>query len=155
MSTETMSRFLDRIEQAFAEGDAEVGHKATEAGHVRLTREMYHHIIRGDFESAFRNFHDDIELEITGPEGLPFRGRWRGRDEVSRAILENFSGVEEQQPEIQHVVAQGDTVIVIARERGRFKGPGTDYDLHWAQLFTFRDGKAILIRELVDGHSIC
>lgn len=154
MSTETQRRFLERIEHAFQEGDAEVRHKSTETAHVKLIQEMYCDLIQGNFEGAFQVLDDDVELEITGPPALPFRGRWQGRGLVIKTILDNFSSIEEQQPEIHHVVAQGDTVIVIAREQGRLKATGSPYDIHWVQLFTFRDGKTVRIREIVDGYSL-
>ncbi len=154
MSDEILRQFLERIEHAFHEGDTEVAGKTTESHHVKLTQELYRNLILGDYQAAFRIFDEDVEFEITGPPAVPFRGRWQGRDAVSHAILDNFSIIEKQQPEIQHVVAQGDTVIVIARERGRIKATGSLYDIHWAQLFTYRNGKTVRIREIVDGHNL-
>jgi ketosteroid isomerase-like protein len=58
--------------------------------------------------------------------------------------------VEEQQPEILAVVAQGAVVVVTARERGRYRATGRSYDLHWVQLFTFRQGKVVRVREVFD-----
>jgi ketosteroid isomerase-like protein len=47
-------------------------------------------------------------------------------------------------------VAQGDTVVVLGHEKGRFRPTGRDYELHWVQFFTFRDGKLARFRELAD-----
>lgn len=154
MIPESLASFIDRIDHAFREGDAEVHGKRAEEENVRLLQEQYRALARGDFDAAIGLYDDDVELEITGPPAIPFLGRWRGRDDVADAVRQNFGMVEDQQPEIHSVVAQGDSIIVIARERGRFRPAGRPYELHWVQLFVFRDGKVIRIREIVDGHSL-
>ncbi len=93
---------------------------------------------------------EDVEIEFVGsPRGL-FAGRWRGREEAALAIGENFAQVEEQRPEVHSVVAQGDVVVVVAHEHGRFRRTGLLYETHWVQIFTFRDGKVVRFREIYD-----
>jgi ketosteroid isomerase-like protein len=151
MSQAGIARMLDRITHAFHEGDPEAGRKQAEAENVRLLREQYDAIARGDFDGAIEMFAEDIEFEILGPERGPFAGRWQGRAEVGDAVRRNFAKVENQEPEIHAVVAQGDTVVIIARECGRIRDTGQHYDVHWVQQFTFRDGKAVRIREIFNG----
>jgi ketosteroid isomerase-like protein len=146
--------FIDRIALAFREGDPEVHSKRAEAQNIQLLQEQYRAIARGDFGAALDLLAEDVEFEITGPPAVPFLGRWRGRAEVGEAIGRNFAMVEDQEPEVHAVVAQGDTVIVVARERGRVRASGRPYELHWVQLFTYRDGKAVRIREIVDGYAM-
>jgi ketosteroid isomerase-like protein len=62
--------------------------------------------------------------------------------------------VEDQRPEIRSVTAQGDTVVVIAHERGRVRETGSPYALHWVQLFQFRDGRIARVLEVIDGYSL-
>jgi ketosteroid isomerase-like protein len=69
---------------------------------------------------------------------------------VLEAARNNFQLLEDQKPEIQTVVAQGDTVVVMAREKGRFAATGKEYESYWVQLFTFKGGKVIRIKELAD-----
>ena len=66
----------------------------------------------------------------------------------------NFAQVEEQRPETQSVVAQGDTVVVVGREQGRFRPTGRSYDLHWMHQYTFKNGKIVRIRELFDSAAL-
>ena len=81
----------------------------------------------------------------------------RGRSpptQVIEATRQNFALVEEQRPEIQSVVAQGDTVVVLGRETGRFRPTGREYEMHWMHHYTFRGGKIQQIRELFDSAAL-
>jgi uncharacterized protein len=154
MTSKPLERFIDGIDQAFREGDAQVDGKLAEAQNVSLLREQYLALARGDFDAAVDLFHDDVDFEITGPPAVPFLGRWRGRPEVGEAMRRNFAMVEGQEPEVHAIIAQGDTVVVVAHERGRIRATGSPYSLHWVHVCTFRDGKVVRFREIVDGYAI-
>lgn len=149
VNTIAVSRFIERMHDAFLEGDPQALTKQMEADNVRRMQTIYRAIARGDYAEALADAVDDIDLEIVAPPGHPFAGRWRGKAEVQEAIRRNFALVEDQRPEIQTLAAQGDTVVVVARERGRLRTTGQEYDLHFVQVFTFRDGKLTRMRELV------
>src|SRR5262245_30515284 len=93
--------FIDRLTHAFHEGDPASNAKQAEAANVRRLQEQYAALARGDFEFFVAQMADDIELEILGPSGVPFVGRWSGRGRVAEAVKHNFSLVEEQRPEVQ------------------------------------------------------
>jgi ketosteroid isomerase-like protein len=143
--------FLTQVQNGFLAGDANVAVKQEEAGNVERVKRVYQSLGLRDFDGVVELLHDDIELEIVGPPGAPFLGSWKGRAGVLDALRTNFAQVEAQQPQVQHVVAQGDTVTVVAREQGRFSATGRDYDLHWVQLLTFQGGKLLRVRELIAG----
>lgn len=81
---------------------------------------------------------------------MPISGRVQGRQAAAEAVRRNFGYFDEQQPTILDVVAQGDAVVVTGREQGRYRPTGRAYDVHWVQLFTFRQGKLKQFREIVD-----
>jgi hypothetical protein len=58
--------------------------------------------------------------------------------------------IENQEPEIRSVVAQGDVVVIVAHERGRFRDSRRPYALHWVQMFMFRDGRVARFRQICD-----
>jgi len=142
--------FIKDLGPAFEAGDRTVANKQEEAANVRSVQGQYEAIIRGDFAAFAGTLAEDVEMEIVGPPSVPFVGRWHGREEVVAAVQRNFSWLEDQQPEVQSVVAQGDTVVVVARERGRFRATGDTYDMHWVQVFTFADGKLVRFRQVFD-----
>jgi ketosteroid isomerase-like protein len=143
-------QFIERLENAFHEGDPHATHKTAEKDNVKFLQEQYRALVRGDVAAFAAALAGDVELDVFGGPDLPFAGRWKGRDEVLKAIARNFSLLEDQQPEVESVVAQGDTVVVFARERGRFKSTGREYDIRWAQWFVFRDGLLFRMRELAE-----
>ena len=106
-------------------------------------------IARGDFAAAAADAVDDVRLEILAPPEFPFVRRARGRDEFIHAMVANFGALENQQPEIGNVVAQGDTVVLVGRERGRFRESGAPYSVEFVHRFTFRKGRLAAIRIIV------
>jgi ketosteroid isomerase-like protein len=104
-------------------------------------------IIRGDFDAFGQSVTDDVELSVYG-FGL-LDGSWSGRDAVVAATRRNFGMLENQQPEIDSMICQGDRVAVLLRESGVFKGSGQAYSVRGVQWFTFADGKIKKIDEIV------
>ena len=145
--------FFEQVSEQFAANDPEVGSKQRESAHVRCIQLLYHAIARGAFSESLELTTDDFVLEILGPRQSPFNGRWEGRDNVLAAMQRNFALVEEQLPAIQSVVAQGDIVIIVARETGRMTDSSGNYDVHWVQEFSFADGRLRQIRQIIDGGS--
>lgn len=154
MEPVTVAQFVSRIPTAFEEGDPEVSAKRLEAENVRLLHQLYSAVTRGDFDAACDYMAEDVVLEILGPPAMPLTGRWQGRAQVREALPRNFGLLENQQPELQTVVAQGDTVIVLARERGCYRATGREYDIHLVQQFQFLAGRIVLIREFCDSLSL-
>jgi ketosteroid isomerase-like protein len=142
----SVGRFIDRLHPAFLEGDTTAAGKAAEAGNVARLQEQYRAIARGDFTPVLAQLAEDIEFELHGPPDIPINGSWRGLPDVAAAIPRNFGALAEQEAEILAVVAQGDTVVLLAQEHGKVRATGAPYHLRWAQFFTFRDDKIIRIR---------
>jgi ketosteroid isomerase-like protein len=143
-------QFFDSFHTAFQQGDTNFASKSEEADNIRLVEQMYRLIAQSDFEALGETLADDVVFEVVGSLGNPLVGYAQGRKQVVEAPRKNFQLLEDQKPEIQTVVAQGDTVVVMARERGRFAATGKEYDFYWVQFFTFKEGKVIRVREMAD-----
>src|SRR5580698_3902358 len=76
-------------------------------------------IIRGDFDAFGESLTEDVELNIYG--FTPMNGNWRGRNEVVAATRKNFAELEHQQPTIEGMISQGDSIAVLLRESGTLK----------------------------------
>lgn len=142
----TTERFIERLTEAFLDGDREANAKSAEAANVRRLQEQYRALARGDFGPFTDAMTDDVELDLRGPEAIPINGCWRGLPEVMEAMQRNFGTLAEQQAEILSVVAQGDLVVLFAEERGKVRTTGTAYHIRWVQLFTFRDSKVARVQ---------
>jgi ketosteroid isomerase-like protein len=154
MDQPVVARFIERLGMAFEEGDVGAAVKAAESANVWRVQESYLAIARGDFAAFREMLAEDVELDFVGSPRVPFAGQWQGREEAARVVQENFSQVEEQRPEILSVAAQGELVIVVARERGRFRQSGRPYETHWVQIFTIRAGKIARFRQIVDSSTM-
>lgn len=147
--------FFDDLMSAFAAGDPDVGQKTREAEHVHCLHLMYHAIARGAFAEMLQLTTDDFSFEVIGPERSQLVGRWQGRQEVLAALTRNFAHFGEQQPHIETVVAQGDTVIVVGHEEGKILATGKPYHVQWVQIFTFVGNQVARARQIFDGIEKC
>jgi ketosteroid isomerase-like protein len=112
-----------------------------------ILHRAYHNIIQGDFHSFGEYLSDNVELHICGLGALD--GTWRGREEVLAATRRNFAEVADQKPEVEAMIAQGDSIAVLLRESGMFKSSGQTYSVRGVQWFTFAGGKIRKIDEIV------
>jgi ketosteroid isomerase-like protein len=154
MNPNAMLQFINALHDGFLQGDERAADKNAEARHVALLQEQYRAVQRGDFAAFGALLDDEIDFEIVGPREIPIVGRHRGRDQVAAAVRKNFGMLEDQRPNVQSVVAQGDTVVVHGQETGRVRDTGRAYDIHWVQILTFRDGKVVRFREVFDSAPI-
>lgn len=141
--------FLGQLQAAFAEGDPQVSEKRAESDNMRLLLDQYQAIGAGDFAKALSYLAEDVEMEIDCPSCFAFAGKWKGRGPVAEAIGRNFSMVTEMKPEIESVIAQGDTVVVVGREVGKYLPADKWYEVRWVHLHTFRNGQVVRFREIV------
>ena len=103
-------------------------------------------IIKGDVEAAGEFMTDDVELNING--FAPLDGSWKGRNAVVAAAKRNYAQVESQQPTIEGMISQGDSVAVLIRESGKIKSSGEVYSIRGVQWFMFADGKISKIDQI-------
>src|SRR5262245_56773690 len=111
--------FIDRLHAAFLDGDDASTGKSTEASHVSRLQEQYRAIARGGVSPVIDQMAESSELELHGPTDFPINGTWRGRAEVIAALHRNFGSLADQQVQILTLVAQGDTVVLLAQECGK------------------------------------
>jgi len=141
--------FFEQIAAKFRANDPEAAAKQRERGHIRCIHLMFHAIARRQFAECLELMTDDVDFEILGPANSPFIGSWRGRAEVLAAMERNFKIVTDQCPTIESLTAQGDLVVLIARETGRLTATDETYSARWAQEFTFDHGRVCRLRELI------
>jgi ketosteroid isomerase-like protein len=99
----------------------------------------YAAIIRGDFDALGESMTDDVELNIRGFPAID--GSWRGRNEVVAAARKNYAQIENQQPAIEAMISEGESIAVLLRESGVLKSTRQAYSIRGVQWFTFADGK--------------
>ena len=151
MSEDAITRFIASLPSALDDGDENVAGKGVEAENVRRLQELYRALAHDELAAALSLMAPDVEMEIRAPSELGLVCSARGAAPTLAVMQENFAKVENQEPEVVSLVAQGNKVVVIAREKGRHRTSGRPYDLHWVQHYRFRDGKIARLLELVAG----
>jgi ketosteroid isomerase-like protein len=154
MNPEFVGRFIARLRPAFEADDHQAAGKALEQENVAHITAMYEAILRGDYTVFSNALAEDVEFELVGPPDSPMTGHWQGREAVLAGSARNYARLEDQRPELIAVIAQGDQVNVIGREKGRIRATGREYDVPWMHLFTFREGKVARIYGFSDAHPL-
>jgi ketosteroid isomerase-like protein len=119
-----------------------------------MLRALYDALIRGDLAAVLASCHDDIDLEVHGPQSLPFAGRYRGRAALERFFAIVTETVEREPgvhiPELHDLIVQGDKAVARGFDRIRSRATGATLEGWWVQVLELRDGKVVLIREFLD-----
>src|SRR5580704_14018925 len=96
------------------------------AGHQDVLHAIVSAIAANDMKALQPYFTEDVELEIHG--FAPIDGSWNGRADVIAAATRNFQKLVEQQPRIETMVDQGDTVVWLLVESGYLKETRQRYE---------------------------
>ena len=148
MESVTIASFTARFDAAFAAGDPQAGAKSHELSRVNAVRQLFETLGRGDMAAFLHHLHPDVELEIAAPAEFPWRRTARGLDELRSAVEYNFGVVQDQDPRLVSITAQGEVVVVVGRECGRIRYSGAHYHVYFTYQFTFLDDKVHRIMEI-------
>ena len=116
------------------------------SAHIRTVQAQIDAIGRGDLSAALESAREDVLLEIFAPPEFPWIRTARGLADLHAAMTHNFGSVDDQRPEIQNVVAEGESVVLFGREHGVIRETGHPYDVQFVQRFTFVEGRLASIR---------
>ena len=144
----TLAEAPEELRTAFAEGDPASAGKEREGTNVELLGRLIAAIAAGRFDELRGILAPDVTFEIAAPPRFPWVRRAAGVDETIAAIAANFGTVRDQRPEPLGLVAQGDDVMVMARETGRWAETGEAYEVLLAQHYSFRDGRLVGFRSV-------
>lgn len=107
----------------------------------------YAAVISGDFDALGESMTEDVALNISGFP--PINGAWRGRGEVVAAARKNYGQLESQQPAIEGMISEGDSIAVLVRESGVLRSTGQAYSIRGVQWFTFAGGRISKIDQVI------
>jgi ketosteroid isomerase-like protein len=111
---------------------------------VELIRTGYEAFLRGDVESAFSVFADDIEA-YDNPEmvGEPV---YKGREGFARMLALTTEGFEDVRYFADTFIDLGDSVLVEARRAGRGASSGAEVEEHQYHVWDVDGGRAVRFR---------
>jgi uncharacterized protein len=114
---------------------------------VELVRRMYDAYLNGDAQGALAYYHPEVEVDFSVRVDT---GKGRGRDALSRVVVSWVGAWDEYAEQIDEILDLGDTVCVVATQRGRGKGSGVELENQFAGLYEIRDGRITRITMFMD-----
>jgi ketosteroid isomerase-like protein len=147
METSRLFPLDTTLNRLYAAGDPQAEARRSEKEHVDTVTRFFDAVISSDLDAACAMLTDDVDVVLFSPPEFPLVRRASGPEEVRGLVTHNFSALANQQPEIQTITAQGDTLLMVGRESGTIRASGQPYDLHFVYQFNFRDGLICGVRQ--------
>jgi ketosteroid isomerase-like protein len=120
------------------------------AGNVAVVEAINEALNRGDLEAAAAQLDPDFEADFSRSRNPDIQGVHRGRDQV-RTLLERIvEPWEEFEWTTEEYIEVGDAVVRVGGFRARGKGSGLEIEGRGAQVWEFRDGRAVAMHQFQD-----
>ena len=117
----------------------------------QIVRGIYDAFGRGDLDAALSAFAEDVEWDVPGP--APYTGVRHGREQVRRFFADLAEVQWTEEFDVDQIVAEGDTVVVMGRERATALKTDATFEQRWAHGYTLRNGKVAAVRCYEDTHA--
>ena len=118
------------------------------AAETEALREAYAALNRNDIPGFVDVF--DLQIERIEPPDFPLGGTYHGIEAVKEHVMKGRGTWAEGSCEPERFIAAGDKVIVLAHVRVRLKDETEWREGRIADVYTFRNGKAIQFRTFGD-----
>jgi len=115
---------------------------------IAALRDAYAAFNRGDMDAAVASLDENIEW--IEPQEFPGGGTYQGRESAKRYLAQSRAAWAEVTSEPEQFIPAGDRIVVLVHARVRAKGSNEWQDVRLADVYTFRDGKAIQMRAFAD-----
>lgn len=148
-----IAAYLQQVQDAFEREDPNIHTKALENRRIAVLKDCFRAMIEADEAALSQIIHPDCEMNTMYSPPIPFFGYFQGRDAVVREVMRNMSRIELRGSELLRVIAQGDVLLVSAREQGVIVETGEYYDVCWMQMMTF-DGDQLRRIDQLSGNAV-
>lgn len=115
---------------------------------IEIVQEAYRTFGNNEFEAFFALFEDNFEWNVL--DGLPFGGRYRGRDEVMGVFKQIQDDWETFTLDIDRFIDGGDTIVAIGRYEATHGTTGEDMTAPFAHVLDIDDGKIQRYQQYTD-----
>jgi ketosteroid isomerase-like protein len=115
---------------------------------IGALRAAYAAFNRGDIDAALQPF--AAEIEWSEPSEFSGGSKYHGREGVKHYLTQSRAGWAEGSSEPERFIAAGNRIVVFVHARFRPKSGNEWQDVSLADVYTFRNGKAVEMRAFAD-----
>jgi ketosteroid isomerase-like protein len=101
---------------------------------------------------AVEMFHSDFVWDMSKFRGWPEQQMYPGLEGTRQFLSDWLASWDEWQLELEELHDAGDRVVAVMRQRGRSKVTGVVTEMHFAQVWTLREGKQVRMEMYADPH---
>ncbi|MDA0205289.1 MAG: nuclear transport factor 2 family protein [Acidobacteria bacterium] len=115
-----------------------------------IVRRLYEKFEKGDIDAMLGGMAEDVKWQLPEIAEVPLSGKRQGHNGVREffASLAEMQDVQEMQ--IDHMVAEGDTVVVLGRYSWRVKATDRSFSSDFAHVFHLAGGKIEKFQKFLD-----
>ncbi len=116
---------------------------------IAFVRSLYEAFAKGDVPTVLAGFDENIEWNEA--EGMPYGGQYHGPEAVAENVFGPITNdVDDFDVTPEEILADGDRVVVLLTYTGTAKESGNKLSMPAAHVWTVRDGKITMFRQLAD-----
>jgi uncharacterized protein len=115
---------------------------------IRALQRIYEALSRWDVDEFINDVTHDFEFVL--PETVPWGGTRHGHDGVAAFTTIFRDHVEGQWADADDFIDAGELIVVLGRLRGRARGSGDEFEVHFAHVWTLTDGMPSRCRSYFD-----
>ena len=115
---------------------------------IAALREAYAAFNRGDIDAVTAVM--DSQIQWSEPAEFPGGGTYHGREGAKRYLTQSRAGAAEIISQPERIITAGDRIVVFVYARVLPKDSKEWRERRLADVYTFRDGKAVAMRAFAD-----
>jgi len=118
---------------------------------LKVVQDFYGALGKGDIPTVLSMITDDAEWDMPHPRNVvPFGGKWKGKEEVTKFFQVMHDTVQVKGFELQEFLADKNKVIVIGKMKGVAISTGKEYENDLVAVWTVENGKIKGMRDFMD-----
>lgn len=123
---------------------------------LKVVQSFYENLGKGDLPGIMATFARDAKWVLHAPAGtvIPFAGTHDGHAAVQKFIETFGANAKPSKFETREFIVDAHKVVVLGYEEAVAIPTGKEWKAHWTMTFTVKNGKIVLVDEVVDTEAI-